>query len=501
MALVVDLTDRKSVVPRQHRHAQLPMRPPNPFAPRSYGDLERVTDRVYLWRNIVNSTIFVGDHGLAVVDTQVNQAGARRLLSVLREQFAVPVRYAINTHYHWDHTAGNSIFQAAGAVLVASRRTGAAIAERQPRQKSFLASRGFELGPDPTGPDLLAEDQPNLDLGGLHLHLTPGLRAESSDPLLVRCPDQGVLASGDSVMTGSFPIFGQPSQDEGLRDDGWLAALAEIRASGLPMVCPGHGPVARGPELDLLERICRYFLDTVRTHHAAGRDLAGTIRVMEDEMPAWITRIPEVWGTPRYAILRVWSGLTNLGQPGWQHVKPSAIPRHADAVAAQADLAGWEALVSQAQEGGDQALAVSAAEAATAALPLQPGAWTLAASAYIAASRGIASVLEKGDCFDAARTALNRALALDPNFGPALLQRGQYHVMVAFRNGDDPTDGEEHLDRAASWPGLTIRQRAEVVFYRGIAARTRGDEPGAKACFGAALQTDPSFMPALLAGR
>jgi cyclase len=479
------------------------MRPAaNPFAPREYGHLDRVSDRVYLWRNIVNSGVFVGERGLAVVDTQVNHALARRLLTALQQQFPDKrVLYAINTHYHWDHTNGNTVFKQAGATLVASRRTAAAMVERAPLQKGFLSSRGFELGPDPQLPDVFADEAKSLDLGGLTLELKLGHDAETADPTLVWCPQERLLAAGDTVMTGSFPIFGQPSQREGLEDEGWLKALDEVRALAPLAVLPGHGPLAKTEELALLERICRYFLVEVKRHHDAGHDLATTMREMEDAMPAWITRIPEVWGTPRYAILRAWAGVADLGRPGWQHLKPSAIPRAAAPVAAPGDggLRAWEEAVAQALEGGDAAQAVSLAEAAGAALPGEPGAWTLLAATLITASRGIASVLEKGDCFDAARKAVERALAIDPAYGPALLQLGQFHAMMAYRNGDDPTRGEDYLERAAADPRLSRRQRAEIEFYRGIAERARGDELQAKRRFGQALATDPSFKPALIA--
>jgi cyclase len=478
-------------------------RPANPFAPRDYGRLERVTDRVHIWRNIVNSGVFVGDRGIAVVDTQVNQALARRLREHLERTFAKPILYAINTHYHWDHTNGNAVFKAAGATLVASRRTARAMVERAPRQKGFLSSRGFELGPDPLQPDAFVEDLPRIDLGGLSLELSLGRDAETSDPTLVWSPEAKVLAAGDTVMTGSFPIFGQPSQREGLEDDGWLRALDEVRGFAGAAVVPGHGPIARAEELAMLERICRYFLEQVAAQRARGHDLPTTIRLMEDEMPAWITRIPVVWGTPRYAILRVWAGLEDLGEPGFQHRKPSAIPR-AEAAAAAArpdgDEAGrWRAKALQLLEGGDAAAAVSLAEAAAERFPDDPAIHTALAQILIGASRGVESVLEKGDCFAAARAALSRALELRPGYGPALLQEGQFFVMMAFRNGDDPGRGEGLLERAGADPGLDARQRAEVAFYRGIAERARGDEIAAKRRFAEALAADAAYRPALLA--
>jgi len=476
------------------------MRPPNPFAVRDYGSLERVTDRVFIWRNIVNSAVFIGDRGIAVVDTQVNHALARRLRERLAKEFSKPILYAINTHYHWDHTNGNAVFAEKGATIIASKRTAAAMVERAPRQKGFLSSRGFELGPDPQLPSLYADEARCLDLGGLTLELTPGHDAETADPTLVWCPEERCLAAGDTVMTGSFPIFGQPSQREGLENRDWLAALDQVRGFASLAVLPGHGPLARADELAMQDRIMRYFLDHVPQHRAAGRSLSETIRVMEEDMPAWITRISEVWGTPRYAILRVWCGLEDLGQPGFHHVKPSAIPRSPLAnLPASTDHAAWRDALAHLLEGGDTASAVTLAEAAAQRFPNNPDAYVDLARTLITASRGIASVLEKGDCFQAARTALATALALKPGYGPALLHEGQFFVMMAYRNGDDTTRGEALLEQAASDQSLSTRERAEIEFYRAIASRTRGDEASAKQFFGKSLAIDPSFKPAFLA--
>jgi len=329
----------------------------------------------------------------------------------------------------------------------------------------------------------------------MSLRLVPGSRAETADPTLVWCPQERVLAAGDTVMTGSFPIFGQPSQREGLEDGAWLTALDEVRSFQPAFVTPGHGPVAQAAELATLERICRYFLEQVPLHYAAGRSLSETIQVMEDEMPAWISRIPQVWGTPRYAILRVWAGLADLGEPGWQHHKPSSLPDTPPVGLGER----WQEAVAQTLEGGDHLQALALARAATAAHAQDPGAWTALAQTVMACSRAIPSVLEKGDCFATAKAALAQALEIDAQYGPALLRAGEFQVMMAFRNGEDPARGLVLLERAACWPALSARQQAEVRFYRGMAARAQGDEPGAHQHFRAALALDPSYRPALLA--
>ena len=231
-----------------------------PFAPRAYGRLERVTPRVYLFRNVVNSVVVLGDDAAAVIDTQVNAPMARRLLERVKDLSDKPLRWAINTHYHWDHTAGNDIFQAAGATLVSSALTREFMQTRAARQQAFLASRGFDPGPEPC----LAHDsitgEREIDLGNQRLVLKSLGAAETDDALAIHLPQEGCVAAGDTVMTGSFPMFGQPVMDEGLMGTaGWLDTLAAIECLGADHVLPGHGPVAREAELSLLKRLERYF--------------------------------------------------------------------------------------------------------------------------------------------------------------------------------------------------------------------------------------------------
>src|SRR5262249_18348445 len=152
-----------------------------------------------------------------------------------------------------------------------------------------------------------------LDLGGQRLRLIAMGDAETDDATTVHLPDEGLVCAGDTVMTGSFPIFGQPVMNEGLMANrSWLEALARIP------------PLARTAELDLFERIQEWFLTEVRAAHMKGLTLDELIRDVEARLPKWVREPAEVWGTPRYAILRVWRGLVDdEAEHGWQHKKPS----------------------------------------------------------------------------------------------------------------------------------------------------------------------------------
>src|SRR5215470_719143 len=484
----------------------------NPFVRRTYGTLECVTERVYLFRNIVNSVIVLGDDAVAVIDTQVNAPMAERLVQQVRTLSGKPLRYAINTHYHWDHTAGNHVCQRAGATVVSSALTRTFMATRGTRQQAFLASRGFELGPAPYLADITVTEPQCLDLGNQRLYLMRLGKAESDDALVIHLPQEGCVIAGDTVMTGSFPMFGQPVMNEGLMGTSdWLETLQAIERLQPVHVLPGHGPVAHESELRLLKRLEYYFLDEVAARVARGMSLPALLTDLESQLPEWITAIPVVWGTPRYAILRVYRGLVHdpAGEPGWQHYKPTAIPagdpiRVQAACATLTDVRAFQEVAKECEEGGDLGSAIAVARSATIWAPTDPAAWVFLAECLVRGAGSVVSVLEKGDFFSEARQALQRALALEPQYIPAHLALGRFLVMTAYRNGGTPTPGMQHLQQVIeSLPGPVRGPEATLLaqanFYLRMGYRTMGDESQAMACFNTALMHLPTFHPALLA--
>src|SRR5215472_5871478 len=57
-----------------------------------------------------NAGFVVGSTGVVVIDTFLTPASARDLLAEIRKVTNLPIRFVVNTHYHLDHTGGNSVF-------------------------------------------------------------------------------------------------------------------------------------------------------------------------------------------------------------------------------------------------------------------------------------------------------------------------------------------------------------------------------------------------------
>ncbi len=77
---------------------------------------EKIADGVYyttsssLMATGGNHTIIVGDRDVFLVDAGATPAAGRALLEDMKLITDKPVRWVVNTHFHWDHTNANSIF-------------------------------------------------------------------------------------------------------------------------------------------------------------------------------------------------------------------------------------------------------------------------------------------------------------------------------------------------------------------------------------------------------
>src|SRR5438094_5531566 len=60
-----------------------------------------------------NTAIIENADGVMVVDRHSKPSAARVIIERLREMTRKPVRYVVNTHFHWDHWHGNEAYPAA----------------------------------------------------------------------------------------------------------------------------------------------------------------------------------------------------------------------------------------------------------------------------------------------------------------------------------------------------------------------------------------------------
>ncbi len=184
--------------------------------------------------------VVLGGREVLVVDTRSTPAQAREILADLRELTGDPVTVVVDTHWHFDHTFGNSVFRPAaiwGHVRAAERllREGAAskreVAEAIPKLAPDLA----EVVIDP--PEHTFDDVATVELGDRLVELSFHGRGHTDGDIAVLVPDARVLFSGDLIEEGSPPSFGDSFPLD------WPATLERLLPLATGAVVPGHGKV------------------------------------------------------------------------------------------------------------------------------------------------------------------------------------------------------------------------------------------------------------------
>src|SRR5262252_3029156 len=64
-----------------------------------------------------NNVLVVGDRDVLVVDTGTSPAAARAFIEDAKLITTKPVRYVVNTHFHYDHTDGNQVYAGKADII------------------------------------------------------------------------------------------------------------------------------------------------------------------------------------------------------------------------------------------------------------------------------------------------------------------------------------------------------------------------------------------------
>ncbi len=210
---------------------------------------ERVWVARYAWYD-VNVSVIEGEAGLLVVDTHASTKAAREVIADLRRLSARPVVGLVNTHDHFDHTFGNSVFREEyGEIpITAHDSTAATTVANGEQRKRELAEHGDDRAAEVAETALVAADHSfssvtALDLGDRSVELVHPGRGHTAGDLVVRIDDADVLLAGDLVEESGMPAYGSDCYPME-----WPLSLdLALQLIGpATVVVPGHGaPVDR----------------------------------------------------------------------------------------------------------------------------------------------------------------------------------------------------------------------------------------------------------------
>ena len=130
-----------------------------------------------------NIGVLAGNDGVLLVDAEWPELHSKVLNSVTRIS-AKPIRYLVNTHWHWDHVGGDGLFGKAGVVIFSSEQTRNYIAKEQAADTS---PPGTPYAPDPAAiPVVTVKNTIQFHLSGQTVEVIQVPPAHTDGDLIVR---------------------------------------------------------------------------------------------------------------------------------------------------------------------------------------------------------------------------------------------------------------------------------------------------------------------------
>ncbi len=265
-----------------------------------------------------NAAIILLERGVLVVDTHAKPSAARGLIQQIKKLTPLPVRYVVNTHFHYDHYQGNQAYPSAwpaGVEIISSEvtrenveRLGVPRARRaildvpkdierlrgdlaratDPQQKHQLEER---LRQAQDYLDELKQMQftlPSLTFDrSLILHdpkrtveiLWLG-KAHTDGDVFVYLPKEKVIASGDALQAG-VPYMG-----DGYPYD-WIRTLDRAEKLDFDVAIGGHGDVMKGKgTFDLWKQYFTDLMQQTTDAYAAGASLDEAVKQVQPNLTA-----------------------------------------------------------------------------------------------------------------------------------------------------------------------------------------------------------------------
>jgi glyoxylase-like metal-dependent hydrolase (beta-lactamase superfamily II) len=243
---------------------------------------QEVGDRVFTRRfEFFNQQVGVilGRRDVLVVDTRSTPAQAREILADLRELTRDPVTLVVDTHWHFDHAFGNSVFRPAsiwGHARTVDRllTRGRATIEEVAAEIPAIAEEIREVVIDP--PDRTFDDHATVEVGDRAVGLAYLGRGHTDTDIVITVPDattpgNGVLFAGDLLEAEAPPSFGDSYPLE------WPDAVERIMPLVEGAVVPGHGKVGDRSFVEDQLTDFRSLAARARQIHAGELDLAAAL--------------------------------------------------------------------------------------------------------------------------------------------------------------------------------------------------------------------------------
>jgi glyoxylase-like metal-dependent hydrolase (beta-lactamase superfamily II) len=191
-----------------------------------------------------NIAIYENTDGLVLVDDQWIELlpVVKKLLATITDK---PIKYVLNTHFHYDHSDGNKVFGKEGTIIISHDNIRRRLEANQVLSLSNLVQKAypFEALPFITFSDSLTLNEPSEKIKIYHVK-----NAHTDGDSFIAFEHANVIHTGDVFVRYGFPYI---DDNNGGNIYGMIAAMDMLinYTNDSTKIIPGHGPIAGKKDL------------------------------------------------------------------------------------------------------------------------------------------------------------------------------------------------------------------------------------------------------------
>src|SRR6266852_7382459 len=238
-------------------------------------------------------TVLNGPDGKFIVDSFVAPAWPR-LKEALDGLGSAPVKYVIDTHWHFDHTDNNARLHASGAAVLAHENTKKRMSEPHDQPVLYRGTDGalhdlhFDPSPAEALPQQTFHDSYKLQANGETLALQHFAPAHTDTDIYVHFQKANVIHMGDTFFNGVYPYI---DPGTGGNITCMIAAADKILSlvGNYTKIVPGHGPLGNKADLAKFRDMLVTARDRVQKLKSAGKSAQEAVaeKPLADLDPVW----------------------------------------------------------------------------------------------------------------------------------------------------------------------------------------------------------------------
>ena len=202
-----------------------------------------------------NSTLIGGRGCTILVDTTLFPEKALKISKFAKELFGSSIGVVVNTHYHPDHTFGNSVFE--DKEIVSSSLTKRFMEEMDIEYIKAVWGEERAKREHITIPSITFDSEKTFQFCGYKV-LLKRVGGHTPDSSIVYVEELGLVVVGDLLFNGYHPEI---TADSDLGE--WIRALTFIRELQPRYIIPGHGGIGDIGDVKLMKEYLLKFLGMV----------------------------------------------------------------------------------------------------------------------------------------------------------------------------------------------------------------------------------------------